>query len=662
VLARHAPALLAAVLAVSYCAAQSANDAPVRADAFVVQEAAPAAGQAGASVADIRSTPLVSSALEAAAAATPNLGFSAAGPSSFGSILELRGVSNTPYFSEPAVTVYVGDIPLAGGFTNPAGLAGASSVMTFEGPRADLFGRAGDAGVLVITEETGGNEVGLGAGNFGLRSASASASASSASGLSASASLGAASRQGYVFNSQIGRSVDDLREADGHFQMSVKPGKSTDVVAEVFVDRHRDGAAPLVPLGGPLFVVERAKEGATDSSLVGAAVRADAKVGAGTLSSVTSFTAWELDPYQDWLVIPPALESVLTERQRAWNEEVRLAGAGGWSVGAWLSDARVDGATDRTIAGVVPFEQSQYQYTRGEAAFLAHAVLFDKGGFSLVAGLRLQEVAKAYRQAEEAPTPGRQYQQDRHDGAFLPRLAASYALSKAATFDASASLGTRPGGFSGYTDNPAYIPFVAEHIAAIESGFSYGEPDGRLKIRAQAFLYEIANLQIERSFSAADYFVATAPGARSLGAEASASWKLARGLVLTAGAGLTDAELTQFRDPLTGASRAGKRVPYSPPFTAYLQLAYRRPSGWFASGSVSARGRTFYTEDENPRFAQGAYAVLGARAGFGSGGWEVSAYVANAADKGYYSLIIPGVSSAAPGDPRTFGAEVRRTF
>lgn len=653
---------MAAILAARQCCAQSETDAPVRADPFVVQEAAPAPGQGGASVADLRAVPFGASELEAAAASTPNLAFSSAGVSSFGSLLELRGVSNTPYFSEPAVTVYVGDIPLAGGFSYPSGLAGASSATTFEGPRADVFGRAGDAGVLVISEDAVRNEVALGAGDFSMRSAFASGSASMPGGASASAAVGLASREGYVFNRQIGRSVDDMREADGHLRVTAKPSQSTHVAAEVFADRHLDGAAPLVPLGGPLFVVARAKEGATDSSLFGAAIRADAETGAGTLSSVTSFTAWEVNPYQDWLVLPPALASLLTERQRAWNEEVRLTGAGGWSMGAWLSDAQVDGATNRSIAGVVPYERSRYEFTRGEAALLAHAVLFDRGGLTVVAGLRVQEVAKSYEQAEEVPIPGLRFRLDRHDGALLPRVAATYLVSKAAAFDSSISLGTRPGGFSGYTDNPAFIPFEAEHITAFESGFSYGAPGGRLTFRAQAFLYEITNIQIERSFSAADYFVATGRGARSIGSEASATWKIARGLVLKAGAGVTDAQLTEFRDPLTGASRDGKRVPYSPPFTASLQLAYRHPSGWFAAASASGRGRTFYTEDENPRFAQAPYAVLGARAGYGAGRWEVSAYVANAADKGYYSLIIPGVFSAAPGDPRTFGAEVRRGF
>src|SRR5580658_156301 len=49
------------------------------------------------------------------------------GVGGYGSLFALRGLANTPYFSEPAVTVYLADIPLPGSFTYPAGLFGFDS-------------------------------------------------------------------------------------------------------------------------------------------------------------------------------------------------------------------------------------------------------------------------------------------------------------------------------------------------------------------------------------------------------------------------------------------------------------------------------------------------------------------------------------------------------
>jgi len=37
--------------------------------------------------------------------------------------------------------------------------------------------------------------------------------------------------------------------------------------------------------------------------------------------------------------------------------------------------------------------------------------------------------------------------------------------------------------------------------------------------------------------------------------------------------------------------------------------------------------------------------------------WRVSLYVENIADKGYYTLIIPGVLHGVPGAPRTWGVD-----
>jgi outer membrane receptor for ferric coprogen and ferric-rhodotorulic acid len=120
--------------------------------------------------------------------------------------------------------------------------------------------------------------------------------------------------------------------------------------------------------------------------------------------------------------------------------------------------------------------------------------------------------------------------------------------------------------------------------------------------------------------------------------------------------------LFNFVDPVTKISSSGKRAPYAPIFTSGINIGFRSARGWFASGNIAAAGKTFYTETEDPRFAQGAYAVVGARAGFESRRWSITAYVANACDKSYYSQIIPAVDSASPGAPRTMGSELMVRF
>jgi outer membrane receptor protein involved in Fe transport len=65
---------------------------------------------------------------------------------------------------------------------------------------------------------------------------------------------------------------------------------------------------------------------------------------------------------------------------------------------------------------------------------------------------------------------------------------------------------------------------------------------------------------------------------------------------------------------------------------------------------------------ESAKYTQDAYALLGLRAGYETARWSLTAYGENLADKGYYSLIIPGVNSGDPGAPRTFGAKLAVRF
>jgi len=141
-----------------------------------------------------------------------------------------------------------------------------------------------------------------------------------------------------------------------------------------------------------------------------------------------------------------------------------------------------------------------------------------------------------------------------------------------------------------------------------------------------------------------------------------ATWKPAAAWTIEASAGLTDATLLEFHDPLTGDGYDGKRAPYAPAFTFGLNAQCRSTKGWFVAGSLSATGKTFYSEAEDPTYAQRAYALVDARVGFDAARWRATLYVRNAAGKGYYTLIIPGVNSASPGPPRTAGTELAVKF
>jgi hypothetical protein len=597
---------------------------------------------------------------------TPNFAVSSAGPSAFGAVLSLRGLSNTPYFSDPAVAVYLDNIPLGSGFSYPSDLFGFGPATVLAGPHPADTGRAGDGGTVLFSPPGGRRdaELSVGMGNFGMEDAGLLAGGT-ADGADMRGSALATERGGTIRNSQIGQSVDTLRSFETFERVAFRPAHNLAVTAEAFYDRHRDGAAPLVPLGGPLFTVSRAEEGATDTDLLGASVLASVETAAGSISSDTSFTRSVLDPYGDWLVLPPALKSVIHQSQTLWNEELRLvspaSGGAPWSVGAWFSGGPTAGDSDRSLFGSIPIEVSSYRYERREAALFGSLEVRLPLGIALTLGARAQEVEKDYHQDEQVPVAGLRLAFRRRDPAFLPKLSLSRRLGAGTVVDMSASEGGRPGGFSAYTDKAALVPFAPERVAAFEAGVRL-EPGSALSLGVRAFDDEIWNDQIERSFTATDYLVADAARARSLGAEATLEWRPVPRVTLGISAGINDARILDFSDPVTGLRVAAGKAPYAPAGEASATLAFRDPSGFFASVTGTAVGRTYYTETEDAAYSQAPYGVLDGRAGFAAARFRITAYVSNAANRGYYSLIIPGVNSAAPGAPRTFGTEVSYRF
>src|SRR4051812_26845853 len=114
-------------------------------------------------------------------AARYSAGFSVndAGARGFGQTTTLRGLGNTPFFSDSSSPVYLDDIPLMSAFAFPSGLYDFTSLAIHRGPESGtLFGQAGDAGVIQLTSApaVGGTSghVSLAAGNYGLWSFGAS--------------------------------------------------------------------------------------------------------------------------------------------------------------------------------------------------------------------------------------------------------------------------------------------------------------------------------------------------------------------------------------------------------------------------------------------------------------------------------------------------------
>src|SRR6185312_16968450 len=142
----------------------------------------------------------------------------------------------------------------------------------------------------------------------------------------------------------------------------------------------------------------------------GAALRAEVDVRGGTLRSVTSATSWALNPYSDFLVLPPPLQSVIIQRENSWNEELqfesdpraRFSGR----AGVWLSRASTHNFTSRQIPGLFPIETSGFDQRASEGAAFAEIAAQLDPAWRLSAGIRAETDQKQFLRREQVPVPG----------------------------------------------------------------------------------------------------------------------------------------------------------------------------------------------------------------------------------------------------------------
>ncbi len=669
--------LLVAAASVSTSSAQT-NDV-VQVDPVSVVESplrAEAEGVSQVRVPDF--TPLSLQGLSSLSNHVANLHVNASGAGSFGALFSLRGLANTPYFSEPSVAVYFDEIPLGSAFTYPTELFGFSTVTVSRGPQPSAAGRAGSGGLLRFTSRP---SAGAGSassqrgyapiagpsgslcvsfGNFQSRRAAVEAYSARTERADVSVAAGYFERAGFVENATLGSTVDDQQQTSASARLRIRPSAATELTLQLLGQQRRDGSQPLVPIGGPLFTVQRTREGQTDGDLWGAALKLAVDSGLGRFTATTSHTRWTLDPYDNQLVLPPSLDSRLTQEQSAWNEELHLTSAPGaptaWHVGAWFSETDGEGTVRRELTGLFPIEGSSFALTTRTLALFGDAT-FVAGDWQLKPALRLEQVRREFSRVQTVPGPSRATADARFD-AVLPKLTAIRALSPATRFTTSIGVGRKPGGWSAYTDDPDLARFRAERAIAYEAGMDTWLANRTVNLAVRVFDYEINDYQIERSFNPVDYLVVNAPRARSRGGEIEALWRVTPGLTVTATVGVTDTTLRRFTDPFTGTRYDGNRAPYTPDHDAHLTAAYRAPEGWFVAADLTAVGRTYYEEAEAAISAAPSRLTASAQLGYETPRWRVTVYGENVTDENYVTLVIPGIGHQVPGSPRTYGVEV----
>jgi len=659
------PALL---LTGSLAVAQSADEV-VHREPFVVEGRLLTESPATVSTIELTDRPQSELTLPQLSADTANFHLAANDARGFNDTYALRGLTNTPIFGDPAISFYLDDLPLGSGFTFPTEFIGIARAELHRGPTQNtVFGRAGSAGVVTLSTPEASSlatgSVRASIGNYSARAAAAEVATPTSGPIDAYVAVGYAEREGFVQNTQLNARVDDKEALSGLARIRFRATDTAEITLLATALRARDGAQPLVPLGGPLFEVSRSAEGVTEVDAYNAALSAAFTTPIGRLTATTSVTHWELGPYYNTLDFGFAeLTNGSNLKQRLWNEEIKLISDESdkvrWQAGAFFSDGHTDGGFVRQFGPAI-FEQSTYRIDQQILAGFGEATIDLSAELALTVGLRAERSKKEMDRREIVPT-GNRYVRHAESTALLPKIGLSYALAPTVQLFATAGAGHKPGGFSAFTGNAALAAFGPERTKTFEAGITH-QPSRELSTTFRAFWYDISGYQIERSFATGspagdDYLVINAPKARSLGAELEATWRPVTGLSISGAFGVTQVELRRFTDPYTNISYTGKQAPYVPVLDGSLRVNYQHATGFFVGGSATLTGRTYFSENESLMFGQRAYTLLGAQLGYATARYRVTLFGANLTDERYYSSISPGTFHATPGAPRTYGVE-----
>jgi iron complex outermembrane recepter protein len=213
--------------------------------------------------------------------------------------------------------------------------------------------------------------------------------------------------------------------------------------------------------------------------------------------------------------------------------------------------------------------------------------------------------------------------------------------------------------------------FLPETVDSFELGFKSQWFDKKLTLNVTAFRADYTNFQIQtRDVVTNTSFVSNAASVFQRGVEAEASVRPVRGLTITGSA--TYARV-RYGDDTFDATLRGQQLGNAPYWIVQGGINYDTPLG--SDWRMSVGGNVRYTSSLNANttlnanLVQPSYTVASARLSFNNPGkgWTISYFMRNVGNTFYASIKTPqpnqaGGFAAFPGEPRSYGIELRKSF
>lgn len=631
----------------------------------------------------------------------------------------IRGVTTAQENGkQSSVGVYVDGVFMSRVGMSFADLPDVERIEVLRGPQGTLFGMNTAAGLIhIITERPDVDEFGgfleTVVGNYDRLEVRGSVTGPIVPGrLGFSLGAGMTSRDGIIYNSTLGRDVDDL----DRWGVRAKLGYEGDNLDAIFIAdwQAEDSncctkilthlnpgatvlgtpAGPLAPPGFPF-----ARVAVTNSPNLnqpeggGVSAEFNYDFGGATLTSITAYRNWSIHHIDDADSLPLSIITgfQIDQDHDQFSQEFRLASPAGerfeWLVGLFYFDR--NSSSDELLTYPAAFRgvgQNGTNVNNFDLDDTSYAVFGRLGWnitdqFNVSGGIRFtreEQEAHAVQVASNLANPTFNRTSVRNDEGITWNLNAEYHFNPDLMVYAAAGQGFKPGGFD-MNRSAVFTTFQFEEETNIntEVGLRSTLYDGRLLFNATLFNTVFKDFQT-LTFDGIRFFNDNAPEFRTRGLEIETSFAITDDLTARASASFIDTEYTDFPNGpcpqgVAGACNlTGRELAQAPATTYSLSAQYERPigHGWNVIGlaEYAYRSGAYMNVALDPNLYQDSYGLANFRLGIESdNGLKVEGWVRNAFDEDYLTFafnspLLTGGYAGFVGEPRMYGVRVRQSF
>ena len=613
----------------------------------------------------------------------PNFSKTDTGIGSFGDVISIRGLTNTPFFSSPSVVQYVDDVPSGNVYSHTASFYCTEKVEILRGAQSTLFGVNSYGGVINIESKRPSDRlesfITFSIADYDTFSVDGSLMGPLNDENTISYRLGIShyERDGVLNNPFLNTSPDFQDHLSYGGSLYWNPNDNLEISLSASFDDFNDGAHRLTPLGQDPFTLNSDIVGSSIQESESMSLRIKNSGESFNFLSVTYGRNWKLNPYHFDLDFSPnpGSESKIFQTQESRGQEFRFSSIEGgtwdWAAGASYADIDVTGNTTRSFFIPLPPEfgggfapvTTTTDYSLNEESYGLFGQVSYNGieNFGVHLGLRGDQYDKSINRSAfglSGPVPN--IDESSEYSFISPRAGIDFELSDSSLLYLNSGIAYKPGGYSAFIDDPNLAEFDKEQSWTKEIGLKKRWLDDLVRTNIAIFHNNIDDYQVERSLVATDYAILNAEEARSYGAEIELSAEIFTGVTLEGSFGKTTTELTNYTDPISGANLSGNKAPFVPELDASLAATYTHDTGLFARVELVHQGEIYFNDQNDTSFMENGFTVINATIGYRSeSGYELSVFGGNLTDETYYVNITPDLNAGTVGLPQMIGIRAR---